>query len=230
MEKNKKISFLIPTKRPPREFVNNVIENINSFKSSMSYEICVFSRKKVLGENVVWYKEEELKGQVYAFNYMAKNCQGEYLVCLTDDHILKNSFEHIINYLEREFVDKRFKITSLSPSGGFCGNPKKGDLCGDKVIDFECGYYPLIRFPVLHHSALNELDGVLFNTQFIHHAGDIWLGFYMGINGQPGSNGPTQIREFNQLKDASTEVRDCNICRLLMEKSTKEKISYNHQL
>lgn len=230
MMKNKKISFLLPTKRDPSNFVNNVINNINSFQSSMSYEICVFSKEEVVGENVVWYKEEELKGQIYAYNYMAKNCQGEYLVCLTDDHILTNSFEHIINYLETDFKDKKFKITSLHPPGGFCGNPKKGDLCGDRNIDFECDYYSLIRFPVLHYSALDQLDGVLFNSQFIHHAGDIWLGFYMGINGQPGSDGPTYIAPFNQVKDASTEVQDCNICRLLIEKSTREKISYNHQL
>lgn len=229
--KSKKISFLLPTKREPQNFANNVIDNINLFKSSMSYEICVFSKEEIAGENVVWYKEEgEYKGQIFGYNYMANNCQGEYLICLTDDHILLNSFEHVINYLEKEYKDKKFKITSLNPVGGFCGNPRKGDLCGDKIIEFECGYYSLMRFPVLHYSALEELDGVLFNTQFIHHAGDIWLGYYMGINGQPGIDGPTYIRPYNPEKDCSTEVQDCNICRLLMDKSTKEKISYNHHL
>ncbi len=228
--KNKKISFLLPTKRDPSNFVNNVINNINSFKSSMSYEICVFSKEEVVGENVVWYKEEESKGPIYGFNYMAKNCQGEYLICIADDHILVNSFEHVINYLETDFKDKKFKITSLHSPGGFCGNPKKGDLCGDRNIEFECGYYSLIRFPVLHYSTLDQLDGVIFNSQFYYHAGDIWLGYYMGINGQPGSDGPTHITDYNATKDSTFEVRDCNICRLLMEKSTREKINYNHQL
>lgn len=227
--KNKKISFLIPTKRDPTSFVNNVIDNINSFESSMSYEICIFSKEEIVGENVVWYKEEELKGPIYGFNYMAKNCQGEYLICITDDHIFINSFDHVINYLERDFKDKKFKITSLNP-GNFCGSHTKGDILGDREIEFECGIYSLIRFPVLHHSTLDELDGVIFNSQFYYHAGDIWLGFYIGINGQPENDGPTYIRSHNPAKDSTYEVRDCNICRLLMEKSTREKISYNHQL
>jgi hypothetical protein len=225
----KKISFLIPTNRNPSTHINKVIENINSFKSQKKYEICVYSQHEIKGENVVWYEEKGCKGPIYGFNYMVKRVEGEYIICLTDDHIFSNTFDLVVDWLES--LHTNFKITSLTPTGSaICENPIQGQVLGDSVIDFYCDKFPLIRFPVFHRELLNELDNVIFNEEFFYHAGDIWLGFYLGKKGYNFQVGPTYITDSNPQKNSDFEVEDCIKCKKLIELMMKEQINYNYKL
>jgi hypothetical protein len=229
MKYKKKISFLIPTNRVFESNLNYVIDSIINNCKKYDFEICVFSENQVIGDQIVWYEEYGRQGPIYGFNKMAKNCNGEYIVCLTDDHILINDIDSTIDMLENS--QDEFIITSLTPSNSDNRiNPIKGELLGDKIIDFECKKYPLIRFPVIHKETFDKLGGVIFNEQFFYHAGDIWLGYYLGTKGFLLKNSPTKIVPKNPQKDPTYEVSDCNICRELIEKSIYENIIYNYIL
>ncbi|MCX6778605.1 MAG: hypothetical protein NTU97_00020 [Candidatus Magasanikbacteria bacterium] len=222
-----KLSFILATNRKPSEYADITINSINQFSSGFDYEICVYSQERVAGENVVWIKEEEQKGPIIAINYLATHCSGDYIIQIVDDHILINHIRPTIDVLESS--DRLYKICSLHP-GNFCGNPIKGQLCGTKNIDFDVPYYPLCRFPVLHKSVLPVLDNCLYNTNFIYHGADIWLGYYLGIKGCPSFDGPTSVRAHNPTKYLKYEAEDCDTCRLLMKESTINNIPYNFKL
>jgi hypothetical protein len=160
---------------------------------------------------------------------MVGKSKGEYVVCLTDDNIFLNSFDLVIDWLD-SFEDK-LKISSLTPSDSpICENPIHGQVLGDTPIDFFCEKYPLIRFPVFHKSVLSLLDGVIFNEEFFYHAGDIWLGFYLGKKGYKFEISPTLIGPKNAQKNSTYEVEDCIKCRNLIKLMMGETIRYNKKL
>lgn len=225
----KKISFLIPTNRKFEENINNTIQSIRDNVGNYSYEICVFSEEMISGPDIKWFQEIGKKGPIYGFNHMSKYCEGEYIVCLTDDHVLLNNISPTIKLLDS--MDQEYVVTSLSTVNfEFVGNPIRGEVLGDQIIDFECNKYPLVRFPVLNKDTLKKLGDVIFNESFFYHAGDIWLGYYLGSKGFNFINSPTIIEPKNPKKDATYEVSDCNICRKLFETLREKNIEYNYSL
>ena len=224
-----KISFLIPTNRDPEQYVKSPIDSINRFGSNYSYEICVFSETEVKGENVVWHKEEKQAGPIAGFNHLISRSEGEYFFLLVDDHIFVNEFDLTIDYLNKTYKDKEHQICSLNP-GNICLNPMKGQLCGDKLIDFEVFSYQLCRFPALHRNALTLLDGKIWNSSFIYHAADIWLGYFLGSQGRPSRQSPTYVEPYNPAKNSALEVEDCNVARKLMKKISTTDIPYSFQI
>jgi hypothetical protein len=188
----------------------------------VTYEIIVFSQEKVEGSNIIWVPEIDKKGPIYGFNKMCEISTGEYIVCLTDDHVLTNSIKLSLDDLDSKKFDSDMIISSLNPNDGGCFNPIRGQILGDSVIDQDIPKYPLVRFPIVHRKSLSLLDGVIFNESLYYHAGDIWLGFYVGYKYAPSFDGPTQIKSHNPQKNESYEVQDCNRVRELIFKLIKD--------
>lgn len=226
---SKKISFLIPTNRPYDTHVRNVINNINTFNSKYDFEICVYSDFEVSGDNVVWYKEEERRGPIYAFNYMANHCNGEYMICITDDHVFYKPFDGLIEFLEKTYTEDQYRVCSIG-LGGICYHPGTGENFGDKVIDFECKKFGIPRFPVMDKRTLKKLDGVIFNESFYYHAADNWLGFFLGMRGYKYYELDKMIVAHNPESDTTHTVRDCNIARELMKRMVETGINYNYPI
>jgi len=134
------------------------------------------------------------------------------MACLTDDHILVNSFDLVYDFLKSDiYKNRKYKITSLN-CGDFVPNPIKGDIMGDRKIDFEFNQrFPLVRFPVFDKNTLELLGGYILHPSLFYHAGDCFLGPWVGLRGEPCLNSPTYIKQFVFAKDSSFEVRDCNI-------------------
>jgi hypothetical protein len=226
-----KVSYLIPTNRDHVDFLYKTIESIEKFSSNVTYEILVYSEKKIELDNVLWVQEIGKKGPIHGFNEMIKLSQGEYIACLTDDHVLINSMDLTLNLLDSEKNNNEMVVCSLNPGDYGCYNPLKGQILGNEVIDIDIPRIPLIRFPVIHRKSLFLLDNVIFNPNLYYHAGDIWLGFYVGYKYGHSFDGPTQIRSHNPQKNSSHEVEDCNVVRKLIYELMKNKnIKYSIDL
>jgi hypothetical protein len=219
------LTIIIPTNRPHEKYVRNVINNINSIPSRHSYQIAVCSQEKIDGDNVKWYKEHGQQGPIAAFNRIADECESEYVCCLVDDHIFNSNFSSGLEFLEEHYDKARFPIASL-----YCGpvdyNPVRGQVLGGSPVDFDVAAYPLCKFPIFHKRALKELGGKIFHPDLFYHAGDILLGYYMGMNGEPCRNAPVGIQPKNPKKDPSHEVKDCETVKQIIKKYVEGERNY----
>jgi hypothetical protein len=227
------ISFLIPTIRPHDKFLSVVLNNIRSIPTKYTYEICVYGPEKPADKDVVFFEEKERTGQLYGFNHMAKNCNGDYVIIMVDDHHFVNSFDLCIDFLKSDFFkNRKYKITSLNPGDIVC-NPVKGQIMGDKPIDFDIPRFSICRFPVLAKSTMNDLlDGVVFPSVLKGSAGDNFLGGFLHKKGETCIDGPTHIRSFQSSKNAPWEIRDCILVREMWRKLFEKNLdlSYNTYL
>ena len=219
------LTIIIPTNRPYSEYAERTVENINSFQLRHSYEIAIVSKDEVSGKNVRWVKEEERKGPIKAFNDVISASDSQYFIVMVDDHIFYRNPSDAVDFVAQELADKRFPIASLA-SGAPCYNPLKGQLLGKSDVDFDVGRYPLCRFPVFDRRALKELGGVIFHPKLYYHAGDILLGYYMGMNGEPSQDCPVAVRPHNPAKDSSFEVADCEIVKDIIKEYMGGKKEY----
>lgn len=231
------VSFLLPTNRANThpEVLEECIQSINSIHTDVSYEILVYSEDLVEGENVKWVEEHGRTGPLAGFNYMASEvAQGDYLVCITDDHAFTSSISLCIDVVEDSDIfgssqschrlkGRYYKIIGLNPSGDglsrqLNGIPQRGDILGDKPIDFDVPKANTLRFPVVRRDTLEEkLSNHIFHPDLFYHAGDIWLGYFLFCEEEPPMEGPTGIRQIMPLKDPSYEVRDCNVVHSLIK-------------
>lgn len=219
------LTIIIPTNRPHEKYVRNVINNINSIPARHSYQIAVCSQEEISGDNVKWYKENGQQGPISAFNHISSECGTDYVCLLVDDHIFNSNFSNGVEFIEGHYEKTRFPIASLS-----CGpvnyNPVKGQLLGSSPIDFDVGAYPLCKFPIFHRRALKELGGHIFHPDLFYHAGDILLGYYMGMNNEPCRNAPVGIKPYNPKKDSSHEVKDCETVKQIIKKYVEGERNY----
>lgn len=229
------VSFLLPTNRANThaEVLQECIQSINSIHTDVSYEILVYSEDLVEGESVKWIEEHGRTGPIAGFNYMASEvAQGDYVVCITDDHAFTSSVSLCIDVVEdpvignswgARFDERSYKIIGLNPGGNYCtqaGNriPQRGDILGDEPIDFDVPEANTLRFPVVRRDTLEEkLSSHIFHPDLFYHAGDIWLGYFLFCEGEQAFEGPTGIREIASLKDPSYEARDCNVVHSLIK-------------
>ena len=94
------VSFIIATCRDPR-YVQRTIESINALPANkFSYEICVYGPHDLTGPNVRYFKEEELRGPHYGFNYLVNRTEGEYIYQLVDDMAIHENGWEAISLLE----------------------------------------------------------------------------------------------------------------------------------
>jgi hypothetical protein len=219
------LTIIIPTNRPHEEYVDKVIENINGIQARHSYQIAVCSKEEAKGDNVKWFKEVNRVGPIRAFNYIANECGTPYVCCLVDDHMFTSNFSDGIDFLEEHYQDRKFPITSLS-YGPQNYNPVRGQVLGSSPIDFDVEHHPLCKFPFFHRRALKELDGYLFHPNLFYHAGDILLGYYMGMNGEPCKDSPVTICPRKPAKDASHEVWDCETVKHVIKNYVKGQKHY----
>ena len=219
------LTIIIPTNRPHEEYVDNVVKNINSIPARHSYQISVCSEQEAKGKNVKWHKEEGQQGPIAAFNSIANECGTDYICLLVDDHIFNSNFSDGIDWLEEHYKEARFPIASLS-CGPLDYNPVKGQVLGSSPVDFNIGRHPLCKFPIFHKRALKELGGCIFHPDLFYHAGDILLGYYMGMNGEPCRNAPVGIQPCNPAKDPSHEVDDCETVKRIIKKYVEGERNY----
>tara|TARA_Y100000004_G_scaffold91856_1_gene102890 strand:+ start:666 stop:1343 length:678 start_codon:yes stop_codon:yes gene_type:complete len=222
------ISIIIPTARPFEGFSKVVVDNINGIPARHSYEIVIVSNEEVSGDNVVWLKEDGRRGPIWAFNYATQISRSKYCIFLTDDHALTTNFSDGIDFLATEFKHSRFPINTLSgnpPSLNY--NPTRGELLGYSPVDFEVQRHPLCKFPIFERErALDALGGFIFHPNLFYHAGDILLGYYMGMKGEPCIGSPVTVHEFSPSKDSSYEHLDCEIVKNKIREYHNENSSY----
>ena len=222
------VSFLLPTNRSRShpEVISESIESINSLHVDLSYEILVYSEEAVRGDNVTWVREKGVTGPLPGFNFMAQEiAKGDYLVCITDDHAFTTPISLCIDLVESldVFKDRSYKIIGLNPGGDYLLQganqiPQRGDIFGDKPIDFDVPRASTLRFPVVRRDTLKEkLSNHIFHPDLFYHAGDIWLGYFLFCEGEPAFEGPSGIRQIAPLKDPSYEVKDCNVVHSLIK-------------
>jgi len=214
------ISFLLPTARAidHPNVLRECIEGINREHASLNYEILAYSRYFVEGENVKWIKEEGECGPIRGFNLLASEfAKGDYLVCITDDHLIIDSAKLCIDNIENTFNDRKYKIGGLMPQG-LCYMPQRGDELGTHIIEENLPRVPLLRFPVVRKDTVKLLGGCIFHPDLFYHAGDIWLGYFLHEKGETAIEGPTRVREIQRLKNPTYEVADCDVVYALIKR------------
>jgi glycosyltransferase involved in cell wall biosynthesis len=211
------ISFILPTNRS-HEYAKKVVDTINSIPTSYKYEILLYSPEEMKGDNIRWIEEHECKGPIAAFNDAIQYSKGQYLVCMIDDHVPDepNNFFSFIDFLNSDkFVDRKYKITSFNTNihhpNSSARVPVLGDTwCGYVLEEHNNETYTTMRFPIVDIETIkNHLDGHIFHPGFIYHAADLWLGYYLGVNGETGIECDASIGQYIHLRNSLYEMRDC---------------------
>jgi hypothetical protein len=219
------LTIVIPTNRNHTDYVNKVVENINSFPLRHEYQIVVVSKERAVGRNVVWLPEVERIGPINAFNLAVQAFSSRYYIFMVDDHVFRTNPSDAVEFIRDNYQDRKFPIASLSV--GFpCYNPVRGQVLGSSPIDFDVAKHPLCRFPVFDRRVLEPLGGKVFHPKLFYHAADILLGYYMGMNGEPSLNTPTWVKPHRPTKDSSHEVNDCEIVKSIIKEYTLGKKQY----
>lgn len=170
------VSFLLPsntTDRNPADFVLKSIDNINSLPKGYSYEILVYSKDKIEGENVTWFEETTFSdGCVAAYNSLVPKANGKWLVHSVDDCFFDDQFYTAIDLLESYVYDRReIKILSLGSDNGLGSFMPRG-----------YPKYGVHRYPIVAKSTvINYFGGYMYNPSFKNHYADNWLGYWITL-------------------------------------------------
>ena len=149
------------------------------------------------------------------------------MACLTDDHLIMDSIKLCIDNIENTFKDREYKIAGLKPPGAICYMPQRGQRMGTGLIEEDLPIIPILRFPVVRKDTVELLGGCVFHPDLFYHAGDIWLGYYLYMKGEPSVEGPTRISQIRQLKNAEFEVSDCDIVYDLIKRYLAGQTRYD---
>lgn len=193
-----KVSILIPTTRNFEHYAKRVIDSITAAEQLFDYEILILSKEQIDYPKVRWIKEYHQLGGVYAINYLAHHAEGEYIYSASDDHVVSNNFFHAVEFIENNYKDKKYKITSVQS-----GSPCYLKACPDFP---KLGLLPeflIMRFPVVHQQTIYEqLNGFIFHPYFRNHSADCYLGFFLGMNHQKGVECPVNYYNFARQSDS----------------------------
>lgn len=224
------ISFLLPTNRE-HKYAFKFIDTLNQIKTDYKYEILVCSPSQIMGENVVSLKDNIQEGPILAFNEMAKIARGNYFVCVVDDHIPVDNgkFFDFVKFLESDFyTDRKFRITSFYTNHLPQRIPILGeDWCGEIKEEHNNRKHITVRFPIVSKETyLSSLKEHIFHPRFKYHAGDLWLGFFMGEEEFPCIECPSQIYQYIGLNNYKYRDRDCKLYHELKNNYYKGYTSY----
>ncbi len=224
------VSFFLPTNRDPY-YATQTINSINKIDSKYNYEICLYSRERIVLPNVRWYEEREQSGPIAAFNNMAADAEATYFICLVDDHIVEDNIFNVIDFLQSdEFKERQFTIATISPGeSNFAHIPVKGDTwCGGILVDYVQAPHTTMRFPAVSKQTVKkQLQNFIFHPAFKYHAGDLWLGYYLGEMGEPGIQYEgANITEYQNLRNWQYEKSDCQMYHRLVSKFKQGQIDY----
>lgn len=188
----KKISFLIPSSKG-QDCIQKTIDSINSLNFfGNTYEIAVFSKNKIIGDNVVWFEEKHFTGgPVYGYNFLAQNTNSEYLFILNDDSLLPNNNTIKLAFDEMNKMrseNKKLLITGFSDRGYPCIlTPGEGDRMGSMLkIPINIPRFPVARWPIIARETYEKyLDNHVWHPEHRYCSVDNWLGWWMGLFGEP---------------------------------------------
>lgn len=217
------INFLIPSKGEQPELLNQCIESINYFgqTSKYDYNINIASPKEVQGLRVVWHEDKKMLGPLYAFNHLVNNTDGEYVICLVEDHQFVSPFDNAIDLLKNEYAMNKYKVCSLSTNDGFpVGLPRIGQRLGSILsLQEDLPNCQICRFPVAARETINKyLNGHIFHPEFTYHAADIWLGYWLYMQGEQSRECyNSRLKQTSFTKNCAWEVRDCNTAYALIK-------------
>lgn len=216
------ISFLLPTLRKWPQYGQRVVDSIYQAArhTSYNYEILVSSPFEVKGERITWYGEKQQLGALSAFNHLAHQAIGRYIMMCVDDHICDDNLFSVVGYLDGpEFSNRRYKLVTIA-SGGRCPIPNHPPFNTDTDKNQLLYSWTTARFPVLSTKTWREdFGGYVFQPRFWNSHADIYLGYYLGINGEPIIEYEgTRLREFDHVHNASREsdLHDEKVCVELM--------------
>lgn len=171
------ITFMLPSNtmdRNPSDFVMKSIDNINNLGKSQNkytYEILVYSKHKIEGENVKWFEEVNFSdGCVAAYNYLVNVSEGKWLVhsvddCFFDEHLF-SAFDLLESYV---YNNRKIKMLCLGSDDGLGaymppGHPR----------------YLVCRYPIVSkETVMNYFGGFLYHPRFKNHYADNWLGYWL---------------------------------------------------
>lgn len=210
------INFLIPSKNDEPKLLQECVASINSFgqTSKYSYNINIFSPQEVQGLNVVWHEDKVLRGPLYAFNWLFKHTNGEYIICVVPDHQFISPFDNAIDFIKNEYQMCKYKICSLSTGDGFpSGIPRMGQRLGSILsLQEDLSNCQICRFPVAARETIEKyLNSCIFHNEFRYHSGDLWLGYYLYMMNEPSRECyHARLKQTKFSKNADFECIDCN--------------------
>lgn len=185
------VSFIIATCRD-NKFVNKTIDSINALpQGKYNYEILIYGPNELSGKNVTWFKEEELRGPHYGFNYLVNRSQGEYIYQLVDDMAIHANGWNAIDFLQSDtFKDRKYKITTLNT----CHAPVRlewplGKLRREDATasDEWIPNHLCMRFPVVHRETIDKhFQKFFYHPELYYHQADAWMGYWIGETGETG--------------------------------------------
>jgi len=186
------ISFIMNTNRNFDFYGSKVVESIKNLTNKRSYEILVFSKADPKYPGVTWVEEKyDTGGSIYGYNLLASMAKGDFICIVVDDYILSPNYLDIITYLEDDyFENKKFRITTpgIKVGNSFCPGefPTKtfNNYANGEFITIDNETH-ILKFPTFHRSILQYLDNYIFHPDFIHHAADNYLAWYIMNRGEP---------------------------------------------
>ena len=232
MEKSRKdISFLIPTNRPHKLFLNRTLDAIQSYNSlGYDYEILVSTTTAAKDtKNIKYFLDKENEGSIAPINFLASQACGDYLCVLVDDYLPSSNLFSVINFLKSPiYDDRRFKITSLSVTVGPPGRMYRlpSERVPPAVIHPKTGSSLkhnrnfIMKFPTMSRETYDLLGKNIFHPHFIHHVADNYLSIYIGNMGEETiENSEVSLWDWAGRNARTTyDVYDMTVLYYLVEK------------
>lgn len=190
------ISFLIPTNRRHKCYLDLTINSIKSIASNhqipdTKYEILVSSIYECANfDNVKFFIDIENNGSIGPINFLASQSVGKILCVLVDDYIPSDNLFSIVDFFNSNlFENRRYKVCTLAVSSG--GRRICAELTPPSVthpftgVDLKHNRNYIVKFPVMDRKTYEILGRKIFHPSFIHHCADNYLAIYLGNLGEP---------------------------------------------
>lgn len=158
-------------------------------ESSISSELDQFLIKQ---HNIKIVIDTEQSGGTWAINRAYQEATGKYVSLVINDVVYPPNFLSIVDYLNNDFKEKKFKIVNIMWDGGpglpIHNHPdeKEGFIWEAHLwtpVDISLTPYPVIPLPFMELETFHDkLGGKLIHPDFKNHYGDHWLGFFVSKN------------------------------------------------
>lgn len=195
---NKKISFIISSKRNYENYAKKVVDCIYKMDAVYPFEIVVCHPEEIQDERIKWVKDDKMIGSSYAWDLAYKNSCGDFIfTCVDDCSIIGNLFG-VVDFLNSSaFKNRKFKITTLP------GMHRLGAATQNNLTKFEStpkhpkfllltnNYinlpdFNVMCFPIASRETIDkELGGCVFHPR-VKVGQDWWLGAFLAMNDEIG--------------------------------------------
>lgn len=194
---NKKISFIISSKRNYENYAKKVVDCIYKMDAVYSFEIIVCHPEEIRDERIKWVKDDKIIGSSYAWDLAYKNSCGDFIfTCVDDCSIIGNLFGAVDFLDSSAFKDRKFKITTLAAMhhlGGYTNDLTKFETTPkhSKFLLSTNNYIiapdiNVMCFPIASRETIDkELGGCVFHPR-VRVGQDWWLGAFLAMNDEIG--------------------------------------------